>query len=92
MVTERSVEERPYRTSNRVRMMGRTSEVAECPFCGRSVVIYLWAIAGNGKKKCPCGAALHDDRVARKLVEMPANPNHAHPGRDADGEPGNVSE
>jgi len=51
-------------------MMGRTSEVAECPFCGGSVVIYLWAIAGNGKKLCPCGAALHNDRVARKLVEV----------------------
>ena len=67
---QKRIEERPYRTSGRTSAMGRTSEMAECPFCGGSVVIYLWAIAGNGKKLCPCGAALHNDRVARKLVEV----------------------
>lgn len=56
-----------------------------------TVVIYLWSIAGNGKKLCACGAALHADRVARKLVQID-DPNHRAPGRDADGEPGNVSE
>lgn len=69
MVIQKRVEERPYQTSGRTRAMGRTSEMAECPFCGASVLIYLWAIAGNGKKLCPCGAALHDDRIARKRVE-----------------------
>jgi len=64
------IQERPYRTRDRTRRMGRTSETAECPFCNASVVIYLWAIAGNGKKLCSCGAALHADRVARKLVEL----------------------
>lgn len=62
------MEERPFKTRNRVRMMGKTSEVADCPFCGAAVVIYLWSIAGSGKKLCACGAALHVDRIARKAV------------------------
>jgi hypothetical protein len=33
-------------------------------------VIYVWSIAGAGKKLCECGAALHADHVARKLVEV----------------------
>lgn len=73
--------------------MGKSSVVAECPFCGASVVIFLWSIAGNGKKRCTCGAALHADQIARKLVELSLDPdNHYAPARDADGEPGNVSE
>ena len=72
--------------------MGKSSVIAECPFCGAAVVIFLWSIAGNGKKLCACGAALHSDRIARKLVELPSDPNHGEPARDADGEPGNVSE
>jgi hypothetical protein len=83
--------ERPYTTRDRVRTTGKSSVLAECPFCAASVVIFLWSIAGNGKKLCACGAALHSDRIARKLVELP-DPNHREPGRDADGEPGNVSE
>lgn len=93
MVIQKRIQERPYRTRDRTATMGRTSVMAECPFCGASVVIYLWSIAGNGKKMCPCGAALHNDHVARKLVELPSDaPNHRAPGRDADGEPGNTSE
>lgn len=83
------LEERPYTTHDHVRTRGKSSVVAECPFCHASMVIFLWSIAGNGKKLCACGAALHADRIARKLVN---DPNHCAPGRDADGEPGNVSE
>lgn len=83
---QKRLAERPYVA----RAMGKGSVVADCPFCGASVVIYLWSIAGNGKKLCACGAALHADRVARKVVLD--DPNHGTPGRDADGEPGNVSE
>ena len=64
------VEERPYSTRDRVSTMGKSSVAAECPFCGAAVVIFLWSIAGNGKKLCACGAALHSDRIARKLVEV----------------------
>lgn len=90
---QKRVEARPYTAHDRVRTMGKSSVVAACPFCGASIVIYLWSIAGTGKKLCVCGAALHADRVARKLVEVPHDPNNHHaPGRDADGEPGNESE
>lgn len=86
-------EERPYVMHEHSRAHGRKSVTAVCPFCDATVVIYLWALAGNGKKLCPCGAALHDDRVARKLVELSSDAsNRRAPGRDADGEPGNTSE
>jgi len=90
---QKRMEERPYRARNRTALMGKTSVMADCPFCGTAVLIFLWSIAGNGKKLCACGAALHSDRIARKLVELPNDPdNHREPARDADGEPGNVSE
>jgi len=37
-------------------------------------------------KACVCGAALHDDRGARKIVD--SSSDHRHFGRDMDGEPG----
>ena len=70
MIQKRVVEERTFTTRNRLHAMGRTSAVADCPFCGRAVVIYLWSIAGVGKKLCACGAALHADYVARKCMEV----------------------
>jgi hypothetical protein len=85
------MQERPYAVRERARTPGKSSVAADCPFCGATVVIYLWSIASNGKKLCACGAALHADRVARKLVQLD-DLNHREPGRDADGEPGNVSE
>lgn len=83
--------ERPYVVHDRARTTGKSSVLTECPFCGVTLVIYLWSIAGNGKKLCACGAALHADRIARKLVPLDEL-NHREPSRDADGEPGNVSE
>jgi len=53
--------------------MGKSSVVATCPFCNGSVTIFLWSIAGNGKKRCSCGAALHSDGIARKLASLDAN-------------------
>jgi hypothetical protein len=93
VVIQKRIQERPYVMHEHSSMKGRKSVTAVCPFCNATVVIYLWALAGNGKKMCSCGAALHDDRVARKLVELPRDPdNHRVPGREADGEPGNTSE
>jgi hypothetical protein len=66
---QKRIEERRYTTSNRVRTPGKSSVIADCPFCAGPVVIFLWSIAGNGKKRCPCGAALHADGLARKLVK-----------------------
>ena len=70
MVIQKRVQERPYTTGAHLRTMGKSSVVATCPFCGAAVTIYLWSIAGNGKKLCSCGAALHADGLARKLVEV----------------------
>ena len=67
---QKRMQERPYVPRNRTSAMGKSSVVADCPFCGNPVVIFLWSIAGNGKKLCACGAALHSDRIARKLVEV----------------------
>jgi hypothetical protein len=69
-VIHKRMQERPYTTSGQVRVMGKSSVIAACPFCGGSVTIYLWSIAGNGKKLCSCGAALHADGLARKLMEV----------------------
>jgi hypothetical protein len=71
-LAQKRLEERPYTTSGRVSAMGRSRVDAQCPFCDRSVTIYLWSIAGSGKKRCLCGAALHTDGIARKLVEVPS--------------------
>ena len=78
------VQERPYTTGGHVRSMGKSSVVATCPFCASSVTIYLWSIAGNGKKLCSCGAALHADGLARKLVEI--SPSDLDPARRPTGE------
>ena len=65
------LEERPWKARDRSRTFGKSSVIGDCPFCAAPVVIFLWSIAGCGKKLCSCGAALHSDGVARKLVEVP---------------------
>lgn len=35
--------------------MGRSYDYITCPFCQVEVKVYLWSLAGSGKK-CPCGA------------------------------------
>ena len=61
-------QERPFTMSGTTPSAGKTSAIATCPFCNAAVVIFLWAFAGNGKKKCPCGAVLYRRGVAKKLV------------------------
>ena len=67
-VTETAFQERPFTLTNVTRGVGKTSATATCPFCAAVVTIFLWAFAGNGKKRCPCGAVLYRSGVARKLV------------------------
>jgi hypothetical protein len=69
-VIQKRIEERPWKARNRTHTLGKSSVIADCPFCGTPVVIFLWSIAGNGKKRCSCGSALHSNGVARKLVEV----------------------
>ncbi len=61
-------QERPFVIGNLTPAPGKTSATTTCPFCDAAVVIYLWAFAGNGKKRCACGAVLYRSGVAKKLV------------------------
>lgn len=35
--------------------MGRTNVQVDCPFCGSQVTVFVWSLAGGGKR-CQCGA------------------------------------
>jgi hypothetical protein len=48
---------RPYETFNPISEMGQSRVTAECPYCGRHLKVYLWSLAGCGKR-CPCGALI----------------------------------
>ena len=37
---------------------GRTTAKIDCPFCGTTVIVYLWSLAGSGKR-CPGCSSLH---------------------------------
>ena len=37
--------------------VGRRVMLAECPCCGRDIVVHAWSLAGSGKR-CRCGAKL----------------------------------
>lgn len=39
---------------------GRARVSVDCVFCGSEMIVYLWSLAGSGKK-CHCGAKLHHD-------------------------------
>lgn len=50
-------EQRMYATFNPISEMGRSRVTAECPYCGEHLKVYLWSLAGGGKR-CPCGALI----------------------------------
>jgi hypothetical protein len=52
------VDRRTHATFARYERPGRTSVVIQCPFCGVTVVAYVWSLAGSGKR-CPGCGALH---------------------------------
>lgn len=35
--------------------MGRSTDIIDCPFCQQGTEVYVWSLAGRGKK-CECGA------------------------------------
>jgi hypothetical protein len=49
---------RAFTTYGRSSSMGRSTVQADCPFCTIRVTIYLWSLAGGGKKctNNKCGA------------------------------------
>ncbi len=55
--------------------IGRSEAYIMCPFCSRTVRVYLWSLAGSGKR-CVCGA-LHtyygESIKARRAKEKPCN-------------------
>lgn len=64
-------EVRPFSVHNRVGAVGKTSVMADCPFCGVRSIIFVWSFAGTGKKACSCGAMFmnRNGGESHKLVE-----------------------
>jgi hypothetical protein len=50
-------EQRPVYLYGVVSHVGRSYGFVDCPFCHTTVRVYLWSLAGSGKR-CPCGALL----------------------------------
>lgn len=48
---------RPCSLYGQVDRVGRSTAFIDCPFCATTVLVYLWSLAGGGKR-CPCGALL----------------------------------
>lgn len=44
-----------HEATSYVSQFGMSSVRLTCPFCGESVIAYVWSLAGTGKR-CPCGA------------------------------------
>lgn len=36
---------------------GRSTMMVKCPFCEEELEVYIWSLAGSGKR-CSCGALL----------------------------------
>jgi hypothetical protein len=46
---------------------GRKSFVVLCPYCGRRQVLYVWSVAGHGKRcEGGCGAMFRNSGTATK--------------------------
>ena len=50
-------EQRPCFLYGQHSAVGRSTAHIDCPFCGDSVLVYLWSLSGSGKR-CACGALL----------------------------------
>lgn len=56
----------PFTLYGRVDLVGRSYAYLDCPFCGAQVKVFIWSLAGGGKK-CTCGAK-HTQSTARGRV------------------------
>lgn len=45
-----------HKLHNGITQDNRTA-IIECPFCKRQIHVYIWSLAGSGKK-CICGAKI----------------------------------
>lgn len=59
-------ESREYKATNLVTEHGTSHCDIECPFCGDTVVAYLWSLAGCGKRCCTCKDVIHYTTYSRK--------------------------
>lgn len=48
---------------------GRSSADVACGFCNRQIEVFLWSLAGSGKK-CECGALLHSGGRSYRLKSL----------------------
>jgi hypothetical protein len=46
---------------------GRANGLLDCPFCGTTCRVYIWSLAGGGKK-CPGCGAVHGGRWTTKKI------------------------
>jgi hypothetical protein len=69
---------REYEKYSYLSEMGRSSVLVDCPFCDvRGLRVYVWSLAGSGKK-CPRCGAMFTSICAIKKKEK---------GKGSDGEP-----
>jgi hypothetical protein len=67
---------REHKSFNYSGEFGRANCVIQCPFCGAEVKVYVWSLAGGGKR-CNCGALHMSGQTIKKLH----NPKPIHPGK-----------
>lgn len=61
-------EKRRFKTGVRISEVGRSADLAGCPFCGARLVLYVWSFRSCGKR-CECGALLSIDGYAYRRVD-----------------------
>jgi hypothetical protein len=85
-----TAESRDYERSATYSAVGRSYCYITCPFCRERVKVYIWSLAGGGKR-CPCGA-LHGSLGATYKKAETKEPDHGMeadlPGRDHAGPAG----
>ena len=63
------VARRYYQVGERVIQIGRSSCFVRCPFCQGLTRVFMWSLAGGGKR-CGCGALFGTRGVAHKRKDL----------------------
>lgn len=64
---EKRVQHIAVRVRDVVAQHGRSTGYIDCPFCSEAVLVFLWSLAGGGKR-CACGAKFARG-MATKVVD-----------------------
>ncbi len=68
-IEPRDAERRGYEMYGYRPEMGRSSSIAVCPFCGTRNRVYMWSLAGGGKR-CENGDCRAHLRVGFAIRDM----------------------